>query len=92
METRCLGGHRRAYRHLGRTTHRRAGIVEEHTSVDGALRGGGGRQNIMEDAIESMAGFLEVEYSKILELLPGDEELLLRAGCKEGLDHRAPAS
>jgi hypothetical protein len=31
-----------------------------------------------------------VEYSKVLELLPGGEELLLRAGVgwKEGLGHR----
>jgi hypothetical protein len=37
---------------------------------------------------------LEVEHSKILELLPGGEELLLRMGVvwKEGLGHRTRAS
>jgi len=48
-------------------------------------------QNIMEEAVESVAGVLEVEYSMILELLPGGDELLLRAGVgwKEGLVGRA---
>jgi signal transduction histidine kinase/DNA-binding NarL/FixJ family response regulator len=41
----------------------------------------------MEEAAELAARTLDVEYCKILELLPGGEELLLRAGVgwKEGL-------
>jgi PAS domain S-box-containing protein len=44
-------------------------------------------QNLMQDTVESVAGVLEVEYSKVLELLPGGERLLLRAGVgwEEGL-------
>ncbi len=48
-------------------------------------------QNLMQDTVESVAGVLEVEYSKVLELLPGGEGLLLRAGVgwEEGLVGRA---
>ena len=37
-------------------------------------------QSLFNDAVESVAGVLEVEYAKVLELLPGGEELLVRAG------------
>jgi PAS domain S-box-containing protein len=48
-------------------------------------------QQLMEDAVGSVAEVLDVEYSKVLELLPGAEELLLRAGVgwDEGLVGRA---
>jgi PAS domain S-box-containing protein len=48
-------------------------------------------QALMEGAVASVAQVLDVEYSKVLELLPGDEELLLRAGVgwDEGLVGRA---
>jgi K+-sensing histidine kinase KdpD len=35
-------------------------------------------RTLMEEAVASVAEVLEVEYAKVLELLPGDEELLLR--------------
>jgi hypothetical protein len=48
-------------------------------------------QSFMQDTVESVAEVLEVEYSKVLELLPGGEGLLLRAGVgwEEGLVDRA---
>lgn len=48
-------------------------------------------QSLMDDAVESVAQVLDIEYSKVLELLPGGEELLLRAGVgwKEGFVGRA---
>jgi PAS domain S-box-containing protein len=44
-------------------------------------------QYLMDDAVGVVARTLDVEYCKIVELLPGGEELLLRAGVgwKEGL-------
>ncbi|HLG15497.1 MAG TPA: PAS domain S-box protein [Blastocatellia bacterium] len=48
---------------------------------------GGDLQALMEYAVEAIADALNVEYCKILELLPGGQELLLRAGAgwKEGV-------
>ena len=42
---------------------------------------------VMNDAVECVASILEVEYSKVVELLPDEDGLLLRAGVgwKEGL-------
>jgi PAS domain S-box-containing protein len=37
-------------------------------------------QELMEDAVDTLARTLEVEYSKVLELLPGGDAMLLRAG------------
>ncbi len=37
-------------------------------------------QALMDEAVVLVASTLEAEYSKIVELLPGGEELLLRAG------------
>ncbi len=37
-------------------------------------------QSLMDEAVETVSRTLEVEYCKVLELLPGGEELLLRAG------------
>ena len=44
-------------------------------------------QSLMDDAVALVAQTLQVEYSKIVELLPSGEELLLRAGVgwREGL-------
>jgi PAS domain S-box-containing protein len=44
-------------------------------------------QSLMDEAVEGVARTLEVEYAKIAELLPGGNELLLRAGVgwREGL-------
>src|SRR5215208_2059447 len=44
-------------------------------------------QALMDEAVALVASTLEAEYSKIVELLPGGEELLLRAGVgwREGL-------
>jgi PAS domain S-box-containing protein len=44
-------------------------------------------QLLMDEAVALVAQTLEVEYAKIVELLPGGEELLLRAGVgwREGL-------
>ena len=44
-------------------------------------------QNLMDEAATSLAEVLGVEYAKVLEVLPGDEDLLLRSGVgwKEGL-------
>jgi PAS domain S-box-containing protein len=48
-------------------------------------------QQLMEDAVGLVAEVLDVEYSKVLELLPDAEELMLRAGVgwDEGLVGRA---
>src|SRR5262249_54784575 len=42
---------------------------------------------LMSEAVHTLAGVLGVEYCKLVELLPGDRELLLRAGVgwREGL-------
>jgi len=37
-------------------------------------------QTLVQDAVESVAGVMGVEYSEVLELLSGGEEQLLRAG------------
>lgn len=44
-------------------------------------------QALLDEAVVLVASTLEAEYSKIVELLPGGEELLLRAGVgwREGL-------
>ena len=44
-------------------------------------------QSLMDEAVECVARTLGVEYAKIVEVLPGSEELLLRAGVgwREGL-------
>ena len=36
--------------------------------------------DLMEDAVALVAGVLGIEYAKVLELLPGGEELLVIAG------------
>jgi PAS domain S-box-containing protein len=43
-------------------------------------------QRLMDEAVASLAEVLGVEYAKVLESLPGDEDLLLRSGVgwKEG--------
>jgi PAS domain S-box-containing protein len=41
-----------------------------------------GLQSLMDDEVASVARTLGVEYVKIVELLPGGEELLMRAGKK----------
>ena len=47
--------------------------------------------NLMDEAVESLAEVLEIEYAKVLDLLPGGERLLLRSGVGwgEGLVGRA---
>jgi PAS domain S-box-containing protein len=47
--------------------------------------------DLMEDAVGSVAEVLDIEYAKVLELLPGGEELLVRAGVgwNEGVVGRA---
>ena len=44
-------------------------------------------QSVMDDAVALVAQTLQVQYTKIVELLPGGEELLMRAGVgwKEGV-------
>ena len=44
-------------------------------------------QQLFDDVVTTIAGILDVEFVKILELVPGDAELLLRAGVgwREGL-------
>ncbi len=37
-------------------------------------------QSVMNEAVKAVAGGLNLEYAKVLELLPGARELLLRAG------------
>jgi PAS domain S-box-containing protein len=46
---------------------------------------------LMDEAVSLVAGVLDLEYCKVLELLPGGEELLMRAGVgwEEGLVGRA---
>src|SRR5574341_2007707 len=48
---------------------------------------GAGLQALLDEAVRSVAAALELEYAKVLELLPGGEALRLRAGVgwKEGL-------
>ena len=38
-------------------------------------------QGLMDEAVATVARTLDMEYAEVLELLPGGEELLLRAGC-----------
>jgi PAS domain S-box-containing protein len=45
-----------------------------------AALGGAGLDRLMDDAVDRLAETLDVEYAKVLELLPGGEALLLRAG------------
>jgi PAS domain S-box-containing protein len=47
--------------------------------------------DLMQNAVGSIAEVLDIEYAKVLELLPGGEELLVRAGVgwKEGVVGRA---
>src|SRR5918992_3133569 len=47
-------------------------------------------QSLMDEAVALVARTLDIEYSKITELLPGGEELLLRAGT--GLEERLAGS
>ena len=44
-------------------------------------------QKLFDEMVSTVAELLDVEFVKILELVPGDAELLLRAGCgwREGL-------
>jgi PAS domain S-box-containing protein len=51
-------------------------------------------QNLMDEAATSLAEVLNVEYAAVLELIPGGEEFLLRAGVGwgEGLVGRAKVS
>jgi PAS domain S-box-containing protein len=51
-------------------------------------------QTLMHDAVQHVAEELEVEYAKVLELLPAGDALLLRAGVgwKEGLAGQATVS
>jgi PAS domain S-box-containing protein len=53
--------------------------------------GNGDLRTLMQEAVALVAEVLEVEYAKVLELLPGGEELLLRVGVgfEEGLVGRA---
>jgi hypothetical protein len=48
-------------------------------------------QSLMDEVVASVARTLGVEYAKIVELLPDDNELLLRSGVgfQEGLVGRA---
>ncbi len=41
---------------------------------------GGDPQDLMNIAVETIADILDVEYCKVLELLPGGKEMLLRSG------------
>ena len=74
---------KRAEQEIERRTHQQAVVAElglralAETNV----------QTLMDEAVAQVARTLEVEYSKIVELLPGGEELLLRdgVGWREGL-------
>jgi PAS domain S-box-containing protein len=79
---------KRAEREIERRTHQQAVVADlglralaEHDDL----------QALMNEAVALVARTLDVEYSKIVELLPGGEELLLRAGVgwREGLVGKA---
>jgi PAS domain S-box-containing protein len=48
---------------------------------------------LLEDAVRTLASTLEVELTKVLELLPDEQTLVMRAGVgwKDGVDHRVAA-
>jgi hypothetical protein len=68
---------------LERRTHQQAVVAE----MDLRALANNGLQSLMYDSVALVAQTLEVEYAKIVELLPGGGELLLRSGVgfEEGL-------
>ena len=54
----------------------------------------GNLQLFFDDAVTMIAEILDVELVKVLELVPGDAEVLLRSGCgwKDGIIGRAHVS
>ena len=74
--TRDVTARRRAGEELGRRVAQQAGVA------DLGLRALGGQdpQGLMDDAARIVASTLDVELVKVGELLPGESELLIRAG------------
>jgi signal transduction histidine kinase len=61
---------------IERRTHQQAAVAD----LDLSALASDDLQLLMDEAVALVARTLEVEYAKIVELLPGGEELLLRAG------------
>jgi PAS domain S-box-containing protein len=78
---------KRAEKEIERRTHQQAVVAELGLQA----LANNGLQSLMDEAVACVARTLGVEYAKIVELLPGGEELLLRAGTgfEEGLVGRA---
>src|SRR5215218_5738378 len=78
---------RRAEEKIERHVRQQAAVVELGLTA----LAGDDLQLLMDEVVACVACTLEVEYSKIVELLPGGEELLLRSGVgfEEGLVGRA---
>src|SRR5829696_1793302 len=68
---------KRAEQEIETRTHQQAVVAELGLQ---ALAGQTNLQALMDEAVACIARILDVEYSEIVELLPGDEELLIRAG------------
>src|SRR5215208_4043191 len=78
---------KRAQEEIEMRTHQQAAVAELGITA----LAGDDLDSLMDEAVACVARTLGVEYSKIVELLPGGEELLLRAGVglEEGLVGRA---
>jgi len=68
---------KRAEQEIETRTHQQAVVAELGLQ---ALAEQTNLQALMDDAVACIARILDVEYSEIVELLPGGEELLIRAG------------
>src|SRR5215208_992369 len=78
---------KRAQEEIETRTHQQAAVAELGVTA----LAGDDLDSLMDEAVACVARTLGVEYSKIVELLPGGEELLLRSGVgfEEGLVGRA---
>jgi PAS domain S-box-containing protein len=85
-----ITGRKRAEEELETRTHQQAAV----TALGLRALANTDLQQLMDDVVALVAQILEVEYTKIVELLPGGKELLLLAGVgfEEGLVGRVTES
>jgi PAS domain S-box-containing protein len=76
IHSRDIAERKRAQRDLALSGRQQAAVAALGSS---ALRDGGMR-SLLQEVVETVATALDVEYVKICELLPGERELMLRAG------------
>jgi PAS domain S-box-containing protein len=87
---RDITSHKTAEAEIQEHAHRKAVIADLSQSA----LAGSGLDRLMEYVVEQVARCLDIEYAKILELLPDGRTLLLKAGVgwKEGLVGKATVS